>query len=282
MTSYPHAVRTALVLLTLSVAFASPAAADPSTATVRGDLERISLGNVGTYIYGIDGRMIHPSPPMYENPIELTPGAHSLLIGFNASKYALLPARIDAKAGASYVARFEQTGQTRDELVSTVWIEDAASGEIVVPKRQIWPDAKPAITYVPPASGATATIQGKATTDRMGASFARAVDGLPTSIADVTRAVPLALAAGPRALLISFASDRIIANLPVMLDVKAGDRYVIGYEIDDSRFSSQAAPIFKFWVENATTNKRVVPETKVPVRVLKYDMDVKPAHGRRK
>lgn len=282
MTSYSHAARAALVVLALGVAFTSPAKADSATASVRGELERISLGNTGTYIYGIDGRMIHPSPPMYENPIELAPGAHSLLIGFNASKYALLPARIDAKAGARYVARFEQTGAVREELVNTVWIEDEISGEIVVPKQQIWPAVKPAITYVPPASGATATIQGTATTDRMGASFTRAVDGVSTNIADVTRAVPLALASGPRALLISFASDRIIANLPVMLDVKAGDRYVIGYEIDDSRFSSQAAPIFKFWVENATTRERVVPETKVPVRVLKYTMDVKPAHGRRK
>ena len=64
--------------------------------------------------------------------------------------------------------------------------------------------------------------------------------------------------------------------------MKAGDRFIIGYEIDDQRFSSQAAPIFKFWVENEATHERIVPETRAPVRVLKYSMDMKPEHGRRK
>ncbi|MGV8996404.1 MAG: hypothetical protein ACOH12_05610 [Parvibaculaceae bacterium] len=280
MSSYFYVARAGLVLCALS--FASPATADPATATIRGDLQRVSLGNVGTYIYGIDGRMIHPSPPTYKDPITLAPGPHSLLIGFNASKYVALPVRLEAKAGAAYVARFEQTGQSRDEMVSFIWIEDETSHEIIVPKRQVIPEVKAAATYVPPASGATATIQGTATSDATGATFTRAVDGVETATPDAARTQPLALATGPRALLISFISDRFIANLPVLIDMKAGERYIIGYEMNDQRFSSQAAPVFKLWVENETTHERVVPATRAPVRVLKYTMDVKPAHGGRK
>lgn len=261
----------------VTCACAFQAAADPADATIRGDRDKLLVVSTGTYVSGIDGRMIRPSPGLYEQPVAIAPGTHSLLVAFNANKFATLPVRFDAKPGAAYVIRWQRMEAKPGVTPPTfVWIEDERSRDIAMPKRQIWPIDRGA-PYAAPA-GASATIAGATGEEKRGptAVYLAAVDGVYTA-ADAARAKPLAVAPGPRALLLAYDSDLFGAEYPVLLDLKPDHAYAIGFATRVvGAIADVAPPHLTVWIDDETTHERVLPQQIVPLKRIKFSVDTTP------
>ncbi|HEX7775901.1 MAG TPA: hypothetical protein VF449_05175 [Parvibaculum sp.] len=257
---------------------ATDASADAASASIRGDRDQLLVVSTGTYVSGIDGEMTRPSPGRYEQPIDIAPGTHSLLVAFNANKFATLAMRFDAKPGGAYVIRWEQQSAAPGVTPPTqVWVEDEKSHDVVAPKRQIWPiDHNP--SYVTPSGAGAATIGGSAQTDAHGpisVSLA-AVDGAYTGTQDADAAKPLGVAPGLHALLIDYNSTLFGAEYPVLLDVKAAHDYVIGFTAKTSLITGVAPPHLSIWVDDTTAHERVLAEKIVPLKRLKFDTEATP------
>jgi len=97
----------------------APPPQDPSVATIRGDVIGGFFGTSGTRIAAIDGKTIY-GPEESCARHDLAPGPHSIVV---ANKHSLMPLRLDAVAGATYVVR-----EPDDDVFL---IEEVNSGETV-------------------------------------------------------------------------------------------------------------------------------------------------------
>lgn len=238
------------------------------TSSIRGTREKGLLGSSGSYVAGIDGKMIPQAPRVFETPIPIAAGVHSVLIGNSSDRFATLPARLDAKAGVQYVIRWERkTNIPLFPNTTNVWIEDEATGEIVIPKRQIWGTSTDRERYKEPSeSGNTfATFLGSKKNDGLigiDLAFLRAVDGQYSVVTKHDLYKPLRVKAGKRALVLG-AYTGAMAEYPVVIDVQAGHIYSIGFVADSGVVPGITNERFTIWVEDQTTGVRVIPAQRV-------------------
>lgn len=250
------------------------------TASIRGSRERNLFDSEGTYVAGIDGRMIRQSGRTYENPIAIAAGPHSLLIGSSRAAYGTLHARLDAKEGARYVIRWESdaAGIPLYGGDMVVWIEDEASGEVVLPRRPIWGGATKRASYEePPIPDAEAAlISGKKPEGFLGVdhTYLAAVDGVYTSD-NKSRQEPIKVMPGRRALLLGYRSGGI-AEYPVLVDMEAGHKYTIGFVSDSGAVPGLANERLTLWLDDETTGVRVVPTQPVMVQRIRRPAVVLP------
>ncbi|MDO8840077.1 MAG: hypothetical protein Q7V31_14245 [Parvibaculum sp.] len=264
----PPPVKTAL-----AAAEAPASTPEALTASIRGSRERNVFDSEGVYVAGIDGKMIRQSGRTYENPIAIAPGPHSLLIGSSRAAYGTLHTRLEAKEGASYVLRWESdaTGIPIYGGTMTVWIEDEASGELVMPKRNIWGEISKNATYVSPdiPEQEAALISGVKPEGFPGVdhTYLAAVDGVYTADNKASR-MPIKVRPGKRALLLGYYSGGI-AEYPVLVDLQAGHSYVIGFVSDLGAVPGLANERLSIWLDDQTTGVRVVPAQRVMVQRIR-------------
>lgn len=238
------------------------------TSSIRGTREKNLLGSSGSYVAGIDGKMIPQAPRVYETPIPIAAGVHSILIGNSSDRFATLPARLDAKAGVQYVIRWErETNIPLYRNSTNVWIEDEATGEVVVPKRRIWGTSTDSTRYHEPTGpeNTYATFLGSKKSDGLigvDMAFLSAVDGEYSVLTKHDLYKPIRVKAGERALVLG-AYTGAMAEYPVVLDVQAGHTYSIEFVTDSGVVPGITNERFTIWVEDQTTGVRVIPAQRV-------------------
>lgn len=258
-------------------AAAAPERAAPApetlTASIRGGRDKIGLASYGIYVSGLDGEMIRQSTRLYDVPIPIAPGPHSVLIGFSITGYTTLHTRLEAKDGAHYVAKWERLPAESDHQGMLVaWIEDEASGEIAMPKRHLWGADMVVAPYEAPSLPDSAAAFIKGSEAELGFDVATAhvsaIDGAYTD-KDVRRAgTPIKVAPGLRALLLTYRSGDV-AEFPVLVNLEAGHTYKVGFVADSGSIPGVANERLAIWLDDETTGIRVVPEERVQVKRVK-------------
>jgi hypothetical protein len=85
-------------------------------------------------------------------------------------------------------------------------------------------------------------------------------------------------APGLRALLITYGSELFGAEYPVLLDVKPGHAYAIGFTSRTSFITGVAPPHLSIWIDDTTTHERVVAQKIVPLTRIKFVTEATPPH----
>lgn len=270
-------------LETLQVAEFQPYAPDLSDvaepATIRGSYEE-STGMLGrpsraVGVFALDGKTAFKGG--FETPIPLTPGKHSLTIGYLNGPYGdTIPVMLDARPGANYIVKRAEDrnwadGLRYDRIRTWLYIEEEKTGEIVVPKT---PDVLQSIEgrYQPPYGPDVGTIRG--TVDVHGGSvYPIAVDGqivkedregdlLVTARWEPTKTV--ALAPGVRAIAIHARGGVSRRYLPILLDVRPNASYVAKIDYRLKKSGTTRIYTFTIWIEDVATGELVLPRTDLP------------------
>lgn len=118
-------------------------------ASIRGTSDESLLNVDAAFVLAIDNRYVALRPetaltsalPDYSGTFKLTPGLHAIFIGAQlGTGSGIFPVLLDAKPGASYVARYEsglkRHGASKWQTF-TVWLEEEKTGAIVVPKTDL-------------------------------------------------------------------------------------------------------------------------------------------------
>lgn len=231
----------------------------------------------GTYVAMIDGRIGVENST--SGSIELAPGVHSLSLGYWIGGHGgFVPARLDAKPGASYLI-VEEDGDFPLNLIeypqpNYLSVVDEKTGEVVIPKK---PDAARVATefYSEPSDANAATIRG--TVDRgflaIHAVHVLAIDGtyLPLNRGDfATRSEPFyenprRISPGRHALAIYVTSENTFGIYPIMFDVEPRASYVVHFEIGLKRSSEKKWQTFTIWIENERTGAIAWPKSDFPI-----------------
>lgn len=255
----------------------APAQAEPApetlTASIRGERDKIGLASYGIYVSGLDNKMIKQSTRLYDVPIPIAPGPHSVLIGFSITGYTTIHTRLEAKDGEHYVAKWERLPQESDHPGMLVaWIEEEKTGEIVMPKRHLWGEDMVIAQYSEPALPDTqaAFIEGSQAElgFDMAAAHVSSIDGAYTDKEKRKAGTKIKVAPGMRALLLNYRSDDV-AEYPVLVKLEAGHTYKVGFVADRGSIPGVANERLAIWLDDVTTGVRVVPEERVQVKRVK-------------
>ncbi|MBX3446595.1 MAG: hypothetical protein KF765_07560 [Parvibaculaceae bacterium] len=133
------------LIMSIEGRYRPPSSAD--VATIRGTVHESGLS---VYPIAVDGQIVPEDrergvwvAPLWEptKSVALTPGMRAIAILARTGLYeGYLPVLLDAKPGAAYVVKFDfalkRFGGVRIHT-HTIWIKDAATGEIVVPKSDL-------------------------------------------------------------------------------------------------------------------------------------------------
>lgn len=247
--------------------------AESLTASIRGTRDKIGLASYGIYVSGLDGRMIRQSTRLYEEPIPIAPGPHSVLIGFSIAGYTTLHTRLEAKDGAHYVAKWErEPAESAYPGMLVAWIEEETSGEIAMAKRHLWGKDMEIAQYEAPSlpDGAAAFITGSAAALGFGTATAHvaAINGAYTDKEARKAGTPIKVVPGKRALLLGYRSEDV-AEFPVLVELEAGHRYKVGFVADRGSIPGVANERLAIWLDDETTGVRVVPAERVQVKRVK-------------
>ena len=255
----------------------APAQAAPApetlTASIRGERDKIGLASYGIYVSGLDNKMIKQSTRLYDVPIPIAPGPHSVLIGFSITGYTTIHTRLEAKDGEHYVAKWERLPQESDYPGMLVaWIEEESTGEVVMPKRHLWGENMVIEQYEEPSLPASAAAFIEGSQMELGFDVATAhvssIDGAYTD-KDVRKAgTKIKVAPGMRALLLTYRSGDI-AEFPALVNIEAGHTYKVGFVADRGSIPGVANERLAIWLDDVTTGVRVVPEERVQVKHVK-------------
>lgn len=226
-------------------------------------------------VFALDGKTAFKGG--FEAPIPLTPGIHSLTIGYSNSGYGdTIPVVLDAKPGARYVVKRSKDtdwldGLKYDRIRTWLYIEDEKTGEIAVPKV---PDVIQSIEgrYQPPSGPDVGTMRGSVNVHGVSV-YPIAVDGrivkedreqdlLLTARWEPTK--PVALAPGMRAIAILAKGGASNRYLPILLDVKPNASYVAKADYQLKKFGETRIFTFTIWIEDGVTGEIVVPRTDLP------------------
>ncbi|HAC59377.1 MAG: hypothetical protein CMI62_16290 [Parvibaculum sp.] len=288
-------VRFSLVLLALSLAACAPDLAKLQTAefqpyepdlsgiaepaTIRGsyveNTDILGKTSRAVGVFALDGKTAFKGG--FATPISLTPGTHSLTIGYSDSGYGdTIPVMLDAKPGGRYVVKRSKDtdwldGLKYDRIRTWLYIEEEKTGEIAVPKV---PDVIQSIEgrYQPPSGPDVGTMRG--TVNAHGVSvYPIAVDGqivkedrerdlLVTARWEPTK--PVALAPGMRAIAIQAKIGVTSRYLPILLDVKPNASYVANVDYRLKRSGETRIFTFTIWIEDGVTGEVVLPRTDLP------------------
>jgi len=248
-------------------------------ATIRGSYEE-STGMLGrpsraVGVFALDGKTAFKQG--FETPIPLTPGKHSLTIGYLNGPYGdTIPIMLDAKPGATYVVKRAEDrnwadGLKYDRIRTWLYVVDEKTGEIVVPKV---PDVLQSIEgrYQPPSGPDVGTIRG--TVNEYGVSvYPIAIDGqivkedrerdlMVTARWEPTK--PVALAPGVRAVAIHAKGGVSSRYLPILLDVKPNASYLVKVDYRLKKSGTTRVFTFTIWIEDGATGEIVLPHTDLP------------------
>ncbi|MFN4355970.1 hypothetical protein [Parvibaculum sp.] len=133
------------IIMSIEGRYQPPSGAD--VATIRGTVHESGLS---VYPIAVDGQIVPEDrqrgvwvAPRWEptKSVALAPGIRAIAILARTGLYeGYLPVLLDAKPGVSYTVKFDfalkRSGGVRVHT-HTIWIEDAATGEIVVPKSDL-------------------------------------------------------------------------------------------------------------------------------------------------
>lgn len=133
------------IIQTIEGRYQPPSGAD--VATISGTKKS---GSLSVYPIAVDGQVVREDreggiwlASRWEptKPVAVAPGISAIaILARSGLSERYLPVLLDAKPGASYVVRFEhglkRVGESRI-YAHTIWIEDAATGEIVIPKADL-------------------------------------------------------------------------------------------------------------------------------------------------
>ncbi|MGV8996403.1 MAG: hypothetical protein ACOH12_05605 [Parvibaculaceae bacterium] len=254
----------------ISASVATPAPVD-LTSAIRGTREEGLLGSTGCFVAGIDGKIIPQAPRVYETPIPITAGIHSILIGSSSNQYATLAARLDAEAEMRYVIGCER--ETNIPLYPNkifVWIEKETTHEVVMSKRQIGGSDFEAEDYKEPqgAADTVAIIRSAAPEGDISPSnaFLIAVDGTYVVNSIENRIRSFKVKSGRRAFLLGAYATNAFTEYPILLDVEAGHTYVVDFVLDSGVVPGLTNQRFTVWVDDKTTGVRVIPAQRVKLK----------------
>jgi len=255
-------------------------------ATIRGSFKD-STGPLGSPyravgVFAIDGKVAFDGPA-FDTAIPLTPGIHSLTIGYSNGGYGdTIPVVVNAKAGARYVVKESNRtdwldGLKYDRIRTWLYIEDEKTGEIVVPNT---PDVIQSIEarYRQPAGPDVATMRGTEADNFLDylAVLPIAVDGQiveETSKQNMWSAAQwepkraVALEPGHRAIAIMVRGGAGHRFLPILLEVKPRASYIVKYDHGLKKFGTTRIFTYTIWIEDAVTGEIVMPKADLPGQI---------------
>lgn len=247
---------------------------------------KLSGPSRGTRISAIDGNWFFKESEI-DSGIPLVPGPHSVVISFVATTENFpVHFRIEAKPGATYVAKWETRKRNFFDLQlpDLVYIEDTRTGEIVTEKTAVTMNHTPNRYQPPSASGdAVATMRGTETREFLDFKAAglqsvngqrvheeKRAEGAAKTVLNYTKSI--AIAPGLQALGIGFLTGGHTDWIhPIMLDVQPGARYVVRFEHGIKQGADRKWQTFTIWIEDeADNNAIVIPKTDIPILKMFY------------
>lgn len=258
----------------------APNAAIKGTYTKGGGI--LLKASRGTYVAAIDGK-VGFEKDRRTGSIPLTAGVHSLSLGYWIGAHkGFVPARLDAKPGASYVI-MEEDGEllalVEEQRPNFLYIVEEKTGEVVFPKT---PDLAAAATriYSEPSGTDTATVRGSLDKSLfvLNAAQVIAVDGLYVPVkrgtfftaGDPYYETPRRLSPGRHALAIYVTSEGTFGIYPIMFDVTPGASYVVRFEIGLKRNGDKKWKTFTVWIEDEKTGSIAWPKSDFPMKKQPY------------
>lgn len=237
----------------------------------------------GTYVAAADGKVGFKRDRL-TGSVPLTPGVHSLSLGYWIGDHdGFVPARLDAKPGASYVI-MEEDGEftlnfTDGKISNFLSIVEEKTGEVVVPKTpDLAGDATQ--TYAEPAGTDTATMRGSVEKGAfvLDAAYVVAIDGFYVPVkrgtffttGDPYYETPRRLSPGRHALAIYVTSEDTFGIYPIMFDVTPGAVYVVRFEIGLKRNGDKKWKTFTIWIEDEKTGSIAWPKSDFPMKKQLY------------
>lgn len=119
-------------------------------ATIRGTVTDSAIENDAAFPVSVDGQIVREGKEANillaarwdpVKPVAIEPGVRAIAILMRAGPvYRYLPILLDAQPNVSYIVKYEmalkRVGGTRI-FTYTIWVEDMATGEIIVPKADL-------------------------------------------------------------------------------------------------------------------------------------------------